>query len=107
MSIDPIYDTSEEAPLSKKEILEIRKRATEFLRRRRRNTVYATIAFVFSCAAVTLFFVGFPLHTYWESFGRYLLLLTTGLLPVFVVYVGLLWSAWVYRRDIEREFGKN
>ena len=105
--MDPIYDMSEEEPLNEKDIAVIKEQAADFLRRRRKNALCATVTFFLSCAAVTLFLAGFPLHTYWESFGRYLLLLTMGLLPVFVVYVGLLWSAWVYRRDIEREFRQN
>ncbi len=105
--MDSIYDMSEEERLSEKDIVEIKKLAADFLRRRGKNALFATVAFFLSCAAVTLFLVGFPLHTYWESFGRYLLLLTMGLLPVFVVYVGLLWSAWVYRRDIEKEFASD
>jgi hypothetical protein len=102
-----IYDMSDEKSLSEKDIAEIKEQAADYLRRRRKNALCVTVAFFLTCAVVTLFLAGFPLHAYWDSLGRYILLLTMGLLPVFVVYVGLLWSAWIYRRDIEREFRRN
>jgi len=102
--MNPIFDMSDEGALSTKDIAEVRTQATEFLRRRSRNALYATVAFVLSCFTVMLFLAGFPLHSYWESLGRFFLLLTMGLLPVFLYYVSSLWSAWAYRRDIEKEF---
>jgi hypothetical protein len=105
--MDTIYDMSEEEPSSKKDIAEIRGQATEYLRRRGNKALYASISFVLGCAAITLFLDGFPLHAYWESFGKYLIFLTMGLLIVMLNYVGMFWSAWVYRRDIEKEFASD
>jgi hypothetical protein len=56
---------------------------------------------------VTLFLEGFPLHAHWRTFGKYLIFVAMLLLMVMLNYVGMLWSAWVYRRDIEKEFASD
>ena len=98
----PIYDLSEQETLTDSDKAEISEQTRIYLRSRGRKALIACIAFVLSCSVVTLFLEGFPLHHYFYSFGRFFLLVTMTMLPVTTVYVGLLWSAWAYRRDVEK-----
>ena len=102
--MEPIYDMSDQRPLTASEISEIRNAAGNYLRSRTRKALVACAAFLLCCGLVTVFLEGFPLHRFFYTWGRLSLLLTMGMLPVTVIYVGLLWNAWVYRRNIEKEF---
>jgi hypothetical protein len=51
------------------------------------------------------FLKGHPLHEYWESFGKYLVLLSMATLVVFVLCTGFFYSAWQALRDVEKENG--
>jgi hypothetical protein len=51
------------------------------------------------------FLEGHPLHQYWESFGKYLVLLSMAMLVVFVLCTGFFYSAWQALRDVEKGQG--
>jgi hypothetical protein len=51
---------------------------------------------------VAPFLAAFPLHHLWESVGKYLLMLSMGLLVVFASYLGLAVSAWFFVREVEK-----
>ena len=66
-------------------------------------SLYSTGALVLSCGLVYPFLEGHPLHSHWESFGKYLLFLPMVLLLVFLYCNGLWWGAWQARRGLEKE----
>jgi hypothetical protein len=92
----------DEQPLSKHELAKARESAKQLLRRRTKQAIYATVVFSASCAAVSPFLEGHSLHRYWESFGKYLVLLSMGLLIPFIIYVGRAISAWLFVRDVQK-----
>jgi hypothetical protein len=95
-----IFDS--ENPLSDEEMLEVRQYARQRIVRWRRLAIYSTVAFLLSCAGIYPFLKGHSLHEHWESLGKYLVLLSTALLVVFVLCTGFLWSAWQALRDVEK-----
>jgi hypothetical protein len=95
--IEMMFDTDENPP-SEEELVEARQSARQLLRHRRKQAVYATAAFFLSCASVSPFLEGHSL----ESFGKYLVLLSMGLLLVFIFYVGRAFNAWLFVRDVEK-----
>jgi hypothetical protein len=99
--VDKIEDIDEES-LSHVEAAHIQASAKYFLQKQKRRALIATGAFVASCALVAPFLAGNPLHRYWDAIGKYILLLSMGLLIPFVVCVGWAWSAWVYVRDLRK-----
>jgi len=98
-----IFDS--ESPLSEQEMLEVRQYARERIGLWRRRSVYSTVAFLLSCAGVYPFLEGHPLHKYWESFGKYLVLVSMAMLVVFVLCTGFFYSAWQALRDVEKGQG--
>jgi hypothetical protein len=86
-------------------MLEVRQFAKERIGVWRRRSIYSTIAFVLSCAGVYPFLQGHPLHHCWESFGKYLVLLSMAMLVVFVLSTGFFYSAWQALRDVEKGQG--
>jgi hypothetical protein len=100
-SMEKIYDF-DEPPLSEKESLLVRTSAENLLRKQKRRAIIATAAFIASCAAVAPFLAGNPLHRYWGTIGKFILLLSMGLLVPFVACVGFAWSAWMYVRDMRK-----
>jgi membrane protease YdiL (CAAX protease family) len=98
-----IFDS--ESPLSDQEMLEVRQYAKELIGLWRRRSTYSTVALLLSCASVYPFLKGHPLHEYWESFGKYLVLLSMALLVVFVLCTGFFYSAWQALRDVEKGQG--
>jgi hypothetical protein len=99
--MNSIFDASE-GPLSQEEMAEVREYANVRIGFWKRRSIYTGIALFLSCASVAPFLYGHPLHAYWTSFGKYLVLLSMGLLVVFVYCVGLLWSAWMALRDVTK-----
>ena len=95
-----IFDT--ERPLSDEELVEVRQYARERIGLWRRRSLYSAVALLVSCACVYPFLKGHSLHEYWESFGKYLILVSMALLVVFVYCAGLFWSAWQALRDVEK-----
>lgn len=55
-----------------------------------------------SCAAVYPFLKGHVLHSHWQSFGKYLVLLSMFLLLPFVICTGIAINARMYRRNINK-----
>lgn len=96
-----IYDT-DEAPLNEEERAAVKQKARKRLGLWRRRALYSTVAFLLSCLLVYLFLEGSPLHAYWESFGKYLILLPMALLLVFVYCTALLWGSWRALQDVEK-----
>lgn len=96
--MNSLFDTS--GPLSEEELTEVREYANERISLWKKRSVYAGIALFLGCASVDPFLYGHSLHIYWESFGKYLVLLAMGLLVVFVYCAGLWYSAWVALRDV-------
>ena len=94
-----IFDTVED-PLSEDELVATRQEAREVLRLWRMRAIYSTAAFVLSCASVTPFLYGHSLHAYWESLGKYLVLLSMGLLIPFGICTGIAINSWLYLRDV-------
>lgn len=92
----------DEHPLSKHELAKARESAKQLLRHRMRQAIYAMAVFFASCASVSPFLEGHPLHRYWESFGKYLVLLSMGLLIPFLIYVGRAITAWLFVRDVQK-----
>jgi membrane protease YdiL (CAAX protease family) len=95
-----IFDS--ESPLSDQGMLEVRQYAKERIGLWRRRAIYSTVALLLSSASVYPFLKGHPLHEYWESFGKYLLLLSMAMLVVFVLCTGFFYSAWQALRDVEK-----
>jgi len=91
-----------ESPLSDEEIVEVRQYAGEHIGLWRRRSIYSTIALILSCAFVYLFLAGHTLHNYWESFGKYLILVSMVLLIVWVYCTALWYNAWQALRDVEK-----
>jgi hypothetical protein len=79
---------ADESPLSLEEIKAVKQSAQERLGAWRRRGLYSTAALLLSCLFVYLFLEGSPLHAYWESFGKYLMLVSMALLPVFLYCAG-------------------
>jgi hypothetical protein len=96
-----IYKMDEPAP-SKKERAGANQDAVEYLRLWKNWAHYATAAFFLSCASVTPFSAGFPLHAYAEPFGRLLVYLSMALLIPFVVCVGVAINSWFFLRALKK-----
>lgn len=80
--------------------------STAVVRRHVRWTILCGIGFAVTAAAVTPFLAGFPLHDYWNSAGKYLLLLCMGFFIVFIFEAGFTYVLWSSKRafdKIERE----
>lgn len=63
----------------------------------------STLIFVLGCASVYPFLAGHSLHHHWNSIGKYLVLVSMGLLVVFVYACGMWYSAWQALREVEKE----
>jgi len=87
---------TDEGSFSKKELAGARQDAKEYLHLWKNRAFYATGAFFLSCASVSPFLYGHPLHAYWDSFGRYLVLLSMALLIPFVICVGVAINSWFF-----------
>ena len=96
-----IYDM-DEAPLTGEELAVARQDAKAILQLWKMRAVYSTVAFFLSCASVTPFLYGYPLHAYWNSFGKYLVLLSMGLLLPFGICTGIAISSWMHVRDLQK-----
>jgi hypothetical protein len=92
-----------EVPTGTEEIREVRQYAYKYISLWRKRTLYSTLALLLSCASVYLFSDGHPLHRRWEDIGKYLVLVSMGLLLLFVYCAGSWYSAWQALRDVEKE----
>ena len=84
------------------ELAEAKLNARERLHLWRARSLYSLGVFFVSCSSVIPFLYGHSLHMYWESFGKYLVLLSMALLTVAVTCTGILWGAWSSVRDLEK-----
>jgi len=99
--MNSLYDMDEPPP-TRDEIEAVKQNARKRLNLWRKRGLYSTAALLLSCFIVYLFLEGAPLHAYWESFGKYLLLLSMALLLVFL-YCTLLWfAAWRALCDLNK-----
>jgi hypothetical protein len=96
-----IYDMDEILP-SEEELSAAKQEAEKLLNRWKKRAFYSTGAFFGCCASVTPFLYGHPLHVYWNSFGKYLLLLSMALLIPFIYCVGIAINSWVYLRNLRK-----
>jgi hypothetical protein len=92
----------DEPPTSKEERAGAKQDALEYLRLWKRRALYATAAFFLSCASVTPFSAGFPLHAFAEPFGRLLVYLSMALLIPFVICVGVAVNSWFFLRALKK-----
>jgi hypothetical protein len=99
--MNSLFDASD-GPVSEEDLREVRQYANERINLWRKRSVYSGIALFLTCASVEPFLYGHSLHIYWESFGKYLVLLAMGLLVVFVYCAGLWYSAWAALRDVTK-----
>lgn len=94
---------SQEEPLNESEKQAVIENARERLLFWKKRFLASGAAFLLSCASVYPFLFGHSLHVYLESFGKYLVLLSMGLLIPFVYCGATTWMAWVWLRDLEKE----
>lgn len=91
-----------EQPLSSDELAELRQYAGERIRLWRKRALYSTLALIVSCASVYPFLAGHALHQYCDSWGKFLVLLSMGLLVVFALCNSFWYNAWQALRDVEK-----
>ena len=96
-----IYNMDQPNP-SKQERAGAKQDAVEYLRLWKKRALYATAAFFLSCASVTPFSAGFPLHAYAEPFGRLLVLLSMALLIPVVICAGVAINSWFFLRALKK-----
>jgi hypothetical protein len=96
-----IYNMDQPSP-SKEERAGAKQDAMEYLRLWNKRALCATAAFFLSCASVSPFLYGHPLHAYWESFGKYLVLLSMALLIPFVACVGVAINSLFFLRALKK-----
>jgi hypothetical protein len=95
-----LFDTTSE-PDNEKDLAEALENAKRRFRLWRRRSLYSTLAFVLSCAAVYPFVDGRTLSAQGESLKLAFLLLSLALLIVFLYCTLLLSGAWRSVRDLE------
>lgn len=97
-----IFD-SDEPPLSPEELQEVKQNAEKRVVLWRERCLYSAAAFLLSCAFLYLFLAGSPLHRYWESFGRFFVLVSMAVYALFVYCAALWWGAWRALRDLQNQ----
>lgn len=96
-----LFDETE-GPPSKEELAAVMQSARSFLRLWKKRALYSASAFLLSCASLSPFLYGHPLHAYWDSFGKYLVLVSIALLVPFVACAGIAINSWFYLRTLKR-----
>jgi hypothetical protein len=94
-----IFDTNEERD-TKESVDAAIQQAQRLVSLWDRRALYAGAAFVLSCAAVYPFLKGHVLHNHWESFGKYLVLVSMFLLIPFIICAGIAINSRIYRRNL-------
>jgi len=90
------YDMDDDSYPSRKELAGARRDAEKDLRLWRRRALYSTVVLALSCGAAYPFLYGHSLYVYWDSFGKYLVILSTVLFIPFVICVGIATNAWFF-----------
>ena len=98
-----IFDSPEDTAISESEREAAEQNARMRLRVCGRRALYATGAFLLSCASICPFLKGQWLHSYWDSLGKLLLFLALALMVVCLYSTLLMWGAWRLLRDLEAE----
>jgi hypothetical protein len=93
---------ADDSPSSGEELAAVRQNAEERLRFWRQRSVLSGLALLVSCLSVSMFLTGHSLHAYWESFGKYLVYLSMGLLLAFLYCTLLFWGARTALRDLRK-----
>ncbi len=96
-----IFDTTG-VPDTKESVEAAKQQAERLVSLWDKRALYAGAAFVLSCAAVSPFLKGHALHNHWESFGKYLVLVSMFLLLPFITCVGTAINSRVYRRNLRK-----
>ncbi len=88
---------------SEEEALEFEKYVTRDLRKKLKRAWWATAVFIATVLALTPFLYGHFLHHYWETIGKYLLILAMGEYLLIVLLWGFVYSSWQSAREGRRE----
>jgi len=96
-----IFD-ADEMPDTREDVIAAQQAARQLLGQWKKRAFYASVALFLSCAAVSPFRYGQPLHSHWEFFGKYLVLLSMALLLPFVYCVAMIFIEWNYLRNLRK-----
>lgn len=99
-----LFDITDGVPLSEEDIKAVKQHAMDRVHMWRKRAILAMVAFFLSCAAVIPFSAGHALNSQWESLGKYLVLLSMMLLPIFVCCAALWWVAWRALCDVDKTY---
>jgi len=94
-----IFD-AREVPDTKESVEAAKQEAQRLVQLWDKRALYATVVFVLSCGSVYPFLAGHVLHSYWDSFGKYLMLLSMVFLIPFVICGGIAINTRMYRRSL-------
>jgi membrane protease YdiL (CAAX protease family) len=94
---------SQDEPLNESEKQEVIENARERLLFWKKRFLASGAVFLLSCASVYPFLFGHSLHVYWESFGKYLVMLSMGLVLPFLYFGLTTRAAWIWLRDLEKD----
>jgi len=97
--MNSLFET-DDRPSGGEDLAAVRRNAGERLRVWKIRAIYSGLALLLSCVSVTQFLDGHWLYPYWESVGKYLVVLSMVLLPVFLYCALLLWGAWNALRNL-------
>ena len=93
---------SQDEPLNESEMQEVIENARDRLRLWKKRFGASSLVLFLSCASVCPFLFGHSLNAYWESFAKYLVMLSMGLLIPFVICGATTYTAWIWLRDLEK-----
>lgn len=79
---------------------DVEQTAQEGVEKWKRRTIALGIALAIRVALVAPFLDGYPLHRYFQTFGKYLIYVSTCLLSLFVGSAALTYNFWWYWRRI-------
>ena len=75
------------------------------LRKTTKAAAFAGMALLVNILGIIPFLYGHRLHRYFETIGKYLVLVATALFLWFVFKIGAIWASWQSARETRREFG--
>ncbi|MGI9101776.1 MAG: hypothetical protein ACR2IF_04955 [Terriglobales bacterium] len=81
--------------------------ATRVIRGYVSRAVLAGVGFLLMAAAVVPFLAGFPLHVYWDTAGKYVLVLCMAWYLFFIFEAGFAYAVWRTKADLDSGEGKN
>jgi len=101
-----MFDVEPQETWTHGEAQEFEQYAAERLKTVAISAAWAGAALLTNVLCVWPFLYGWPLHRYWDSAGKYLLITALALLLWFTYKAGLVWASWQASRDTRREFGE-